>query len=263
MANNCLCKDGLFDCEDAVRRYLAGDFVALEELIERMTRLIELVVYKVIQGRNQQHKREDAIQDTFVKICDRKKLRTWWEGRGKQRRSFCKWLSVVTHNCAVDQLKPPPPPPHPPEPIRPYTRPELEDLAERLIECMLSVLKEYPFDWQLTFLMKYSYLNPTIPEIAAHVKKVETAVHYRKRAILRRIREQSGSLFSPYLAEVKLEGTRHPADGFEHLAPEQQDGTNQRINRLLLDYDLKQQLAFYMRFSPLAPSADRGDVPSI
>ena len=102
----CDCQRNLFDCEEKVRLFSgkAGslNLAAHDELIARMTPLVEKMVGSKLQGKWRQD-RANVVQDTFLKLCDPAKLRTWLES--PRRTWFCHWAVVVAHHCSVNWMR--------------------------------------------------------------------------------------------------------------------------------------------------------------
>lgn len=261
----CDCERQLFDCEQRVRRFLGADqdaapmdLRARDELMEKTRPLIERIVSSKLQGRSRQD-REDAVQEIFLKLCDPAKLRTWVNS--EKRTWFCHWAVVVAIHCVIDgirrsarsrgeELE---------EPERrndPPTQSGLAEEAKKLRDAITTALSEFELDWQLVFCMKYSYVQPCISEIGRTAKISDEAVFFRLRKIKERIVRRFGEVPSPDLAKIALVGTRHPLGDVERMEPAVRDQMNQSVTRVLAVRPVKEQYAFYMRYSPLAVDAD-------
>jgi DNA-directed RNA polymerase specialized sigma24 family protein len=261
----CDCQLNLFNCEEKVRRFLGAgrpdgsmDLAARDELIEKMTPLVERIVASKLQGRWRQD-RACAVQDTFLKLCDPAKLRTWLEN--PKRTWFCHWVAVVASHAAIDWVRRPDSASVGGVDILPgaastHASVELQELAERLRTEIIAGLFEFKWEWQLVFCMKFSYLEPSVSDIAHAVNVSEEAVFFRLRKIKERIACRCESLLSPAVAKAALVGTCHPVDGFNRLEPARRDQVNAAIRGLLAARPLKEQYAFSMKYSPLAVSPD-------
>ena len=105
----CECQRNIFNCEENVRRFLgvgrhdgSMDLAARDELIEKMTPLIERIVSSKLQGKWRQD-RASVVQETFLKLCDPAKIRTWLES--PKRTWFCHWVVVVAYHTAIDWIR--------------------------------------------------------------------------------------------------------------------------------------------------------------
>ena len=97
----CECQRNIFNCEENVQRFLgvgqhdgSMDLAARDELIANLTPLIERIVSSKLQGKWRQD-RPSVVQETFLKLCDPAKLRTWLES--PKRTWFCHWVVVVAY----------------------------------------------------------------------------------------------------------------------------------------------------------------------
>jgi RNA polymerase sigma factor (sigma-70 family) len=234
------------------------DLAARDELIDNMTPLIERVVNSKLQGRWRQD-RASVVQETFLKLCDPAKVRTWLES--PKRTWFCHWVVVVAYHTAIDWIRrcdsvsvgaadvlP--------AATGPQTPHELQEQAEELRRAIIAALAEFELEWQLVFCMKYSYFEPCVSAIARAVNVAEETVFFRLRKIRERVACRCASLLSPAVAKVALVGIRHPMDGFDCLTRERRAQINDAIITMLTTRPLKEQFAFYMKYSPLAASVD-------
>jgi hypothetical protein len=133
--------------------------------------------------------------------------------------------------------------------------PEWEEQAKRLREVINNTLSEFALEWQLCFVMRFSYFDPKICEIAAVAGVAVESVFYRLTKIKAAIVDKYKDPIPPELARVALVGTRHPVKGFYAMGPQQRNQINDNINRLLRTHSIKEQYAFYTRYSPLALDA--------
>ena len=257
----CDCQRGEFNCEENVRRFLGvgrhnglTDLAARDELMEKMAPLVERIVHSKLQGWRRQD-RDDVVQETFLKLCDPAKLRTWLES--PRRSWFCHWVAVVAARTVIDRFRSfgSPPPPSPPPP-GPFDDGEFEGQAEQLRKCIIATLGEFELEWQLGFAMRWSYLEPCISDIARAAKVSEETVYYRHRKIKERIANRCSPLLSSEVAEVELPGTRHPVKGYERLERSKQDEVNDAIRTMVAARPIREQFAFYIKYSPLAASVD-------
>lgn len=258
----CDCQSRLFDCEDRVRRFLRATGEtgndgrgALDELIEKVTPLVERTVSLKLQGNPWRDYRADAIQNTFVKLCDPERLGTWLES--PRRSWFCHWAYVVAYHCALDVFRKPPSPRQLGDvAAKPAASVEMREQAARLRETINATLSEFDLEWRLVFYMRYSYLDIAISAIARAANLSKEAVFFRLRKMKKCIAGRCAALLSPEVSKIALAGTRHPVEGFERLEKVERDQLNGTINELLGAHPLKEQFAFYMKYSPLAPDVD-------
>jgi RNA polymerase sigma-70 factor (ECF subfamily) len=83
-----------YDCAERVRRYLAGDRAAGDELARKFGPLVASIVQRVL-GPDRRDEWEDACQAIFLRVFAN--LAKW-----EQRCPFCKWLAVVAARRAID-----------------------------------------------------------------------------------------------------------------------------------------------------------------
>ena len=259
----CDCQNGLFDCEDRVRRFLRASGedssdgrVALDGLIEKVTPLVERTVNLRLQGNPCRQRRGDAIQNTLVKLCTPEKLATWLEN--PQRSWFCHWVYVVAYRCALDVIGDTPSSQAPDDiEANPTVTVDVGEQAIRLREAINTTLLEFDLEWRLVFCMKFSYIAPDISTIARAVKISKEAVFFRLRKMKERIAGCCDALLSPEILKIALVGVRHPVEEFERLEKKvERDRVNSRINELLGAHPMEKQFAFYAKYSPVSPSID-------
>lgn len=259
----CDCQSELFDCEDKVRRFLRASGenssdgrVALDELIEKVTPLVERTANLKLQGNPWRQRRGDAIQNTLVKLCTPEKLATWWEN--PRRSWFCHWAYVVAYHCAIDAIHDTSSSQEPSDiEANPTVTVDVREQAKRLREAINTTLVEFDLEWRLVFCMKFSYVAPDISTIAREAKIAKETVFFRLRKMKERIAERCDALLSPEVLKIVLVGVRHPVEEFERLEKKaERDRVNSRINELLGAHPMEEQFAFYAKYSPLSPSID-------
>jgi RNA polymerase sigma-70 factor, ECF subfamily len=81
--------------EGAVAEALSGNAEAFRVLVERHTRSVYRLVYRMTQN---EHDAEDLVQETFLKAC--RQLH-----RFDGRAAFGTWLYRIAANCATDLLR--------------------------------------------------------------------------------------------------------------------------------------------------------------
>jgi DNA-directed RNA polymerase specialized sigma24 family protein len=261
----CDCQRNIFNCEENVRRFLSignpdgsVDLAARDELLAKMTPLVERIVGRTLQGRWRQDQ-ASVVQETLLKLCDRAKIRTWLES--PNRPWFCYWVAVVAVNTAREWIR------HAgptlggstevlPAAVSPQTPQGLQRQAEELRKAIIAALSEFEVEWQLVFCMKFSYLDPSITDIANTVKVPERTIFFRLHKIKERIACRCTSLLSPAVAKATIIGAFHPVEGFQRLGRSLRDRINDAIRRILTAYPIEHQLAFYIKYSPLSASSD-------
>jgi RNA polymerase sigma factor (sigma-70 family) len=256
----CDCQRDIFNCEEDVRRFLgvgrrdgSADLAARDELVEKMTPLIQRIVSSKLQGKWRQD-RDSVVQETFLKLCDPAKVRTWLES--PKRTWFCHWVVVVAYHEAINW-------------IRRHSHfdtlgsdegapshVDLQEQAEALRKAIIAALSECELECQLAFCMKFTYLEPCISDIARAVKMCEKTVFNWLSETKERVARRCASLLSSAVAKAALVGTFHPVAGFDRLERTRQDQINDDIVTMLIDRPAKEQLVFYMKYSPLAASLD-------
>src|SRR4051794_11074928 len=87
------------DCADRVRRYLAGERAAGDELVAKFQALVRSIVQRVL-GPGRREEWDDARQAVFLRLFAN--LHRW-----EQRAPFCKWLAVVAARRAIDVCRTP------------------------------------------------------------------------------------------------------------------------------------------------------------
>jgi RNA polymerase sigma factor (sigma-70 family) len=260
MANDLRVPTQRLNCEENVRRFLgvgrhdgSMDLAARDELMRQMMPRIERIVSSKLQGRWRQD-RENVVQETFLKLCDPAKVRTWLES--PKRTWFCHWAVVVAYHTAIDWIRR-----HSHfEPLdadeKSQSPLDLQEQAEALRKAIIAALSEFELEWQLVFCMKFSYLEPCISDIVYSVKVCEKTVFNRLGETKERVARRCASLLSTAVAKVALVGTFHPVDGYDRLAQARRDQINDAIRTIVTARPLEEQLTFYMKYSPLAASLD-------
>src|SRR5438093_13169722 len=82
------------NCAEKVRRYLAGQRAAGDDLVTKFTALVRSIVQRVL-GPGRREEWDDACQAVFLRVFANL-------GRWEQRCPFCKWLAVVAARKAID-----------------------------------------------------------------------------------------------------------------------------------------------------------------
>jgi len=235
---------------------------ALDELIARINPLVERTVNLKLRDNWWQQHRRDAIQETMAKLCDPKRLGAWLES--PRHSWFCHWAVVVASRCAIDVFRRHfrsrevvgAPVDLADKPANPTITVDVREQAARLREAINVTLMEFELDWRLVFYMRFSYLDPCISAIARAADISDEAVFFRLRKMKKCIAGRCAQLLSAEVSKIALVGTGHPAEGFERLDKTQRDKLNSDANGLLSARPFKEQLAFYMKYSPLAPDLD-------
>jgi RNA polymerase sigma-70 factor (ECF subfamily) len=155
------------DCAARVRRFLAGDRRAGDDLARKFTPLVRAIVRRVL-GSQQSGEWDDACQTVFLRVFDRL-------GRWEARCPFCKWLAVVATNRAIDVA-------HDARPILPLPPVEIADkrpppLSPETIACLERVLADLPPEWRRAY--EQAIQGKTREEIArAEGKSVRTIQYW-------------------------------------------------------------------------------------
>jgi len=256
----CDCEEGRFDCEGLVRRFLRAESgssagqAALAELLEKHRPLIQRIVNRRLWAPQWRQSRQDVFQEVMLKLCNPEKLATWL--LNPRRSRFCHWVAVVTARVVIDflrkQLCPREEVAH--DEHDPQTTAETAELATRLRQKLIAALAEFDLGWRLVFYMRFSYLEPSIPTIARAAGIAGETVHFRIGQMKRRLAKRCAKLLGVELSKLTPVGAHHPVKAFDRLEKPEQRQLNQRINELVQAWPLKERLAFYMKYSPLAVS---------
>jgi len=260
------CQGNVVKCEDNVRRFLGTEqheasmgLLARDELIDRMTPLIDRIVNGKLHGWLRQE-REMARQEVILKLYNPAKIRTWWDD--PRESWFCTWVAAVASHVVLDIFR---------RDKRKREREqqlgsendafdnrqspdEIEKQAEALRQRILIALSTFEWEWQLAYCMKYSHLDTRNSDLERVVNRTEKTVIERLKAINAYIKRQCDSLLSDEVAQVMLAGTRHPWDGLDHCDRAKRDRVNDAIKMMIAARSLQEQLAFYLKYSPLAAS---------
>ncbi|MCS7305993.1 MAG: sigma-70 family RNA polymerase sigma factor [Thermoguttaceae bacterium] len=246
--------------QDLVRRFLDHDeLAARDELIAKVLPTLQGVVRRLCQWRGRPDLMEDAVQETVLKLCDKQRLRQWY---GRQPRPpFCAWAAVVAAHTAIDVVrdrwksKVAPVAQEVPTEAFPGGPVQQRELAARFRAVALEAVSEFPLDHQLVFFMEFSYLEPTIEQIAASAGISRRTVFDWRGKMLGRIAWRCQQLLAMGLDTHPLGGPLHPVAGFDRLDKAHQKGHNARIHDLLCTQPMPQKTAFYMKYSALALNA--------
>lgn len=227
---NCDCQLDRFDCEARVRRFLGCDAEkgrgALDELIAQVRPLICGVVNKKLFGTPWWQDRGDVVQEVVAVLCTPRKVQTWLD---KQDRGdgapFCHWVAPVAVNCVNNWIRAhlPPDPPPPSSSgrydgeVTPNKLGDDEEQAKALRQTIIATLREFPWDWQLVFCMKCSYVEPTLAEIEHAAGLKESTIFFRFKKMCLRIRCRYARPISNELGKISLVGVRHPVATFDRL----------------------------------------------
>jgi RNA polymerase sigma factor (sigma-70 family) len=149
-----------------VRRYLAGDRGAGDELAERFQPLVGRIVQRVL-GPRRREEWEDARQAVFLRLFGR--LSSW---RG--RAPFCKWLAVVAARRAIDFIRAPDPAGPLPAEEPADRRPAPADLETR--ECIARAVAAFPPEWRTAFELVAQ--GTPREEVARRLGRSVRTVHY-------------------------------------------------------------------------------------
>ena len=129
------------DCAARVRRFLAGDRCAGDDLARKFTPLVRAIVRRVL-GPEQSGEWDDACQTVFLRVFDR--LDRW-----EARCPFCKWLAVVATRRAIDVSRDAhPTPPLPPGEI---ADPRPPPLSSETITRLERALADLPPEWRRAY----------------------------------------------------------------------------------------------------------------
>ena len=91
MSTNLVCDQVL------INRYLAGDHLCLEELIDRNKNRVYAYILMVVKDR---HLADDIFQETFIKV-----INTLRSGLYKEEGKFIQWVMRIAHNLVIDYFR--------------------------------------------------------------------------------------------------------------------------------------------------------------
>jgi len=161
------------DCAAKVRRYLAGDRPAGDELVLKFTPLVRAIARRV-RGSEFEDSGDDDCQVAFLKVFAR--LETW-EGRCP----FCDWLAVVATRRILDRVQQArstlPTVELPREIVDPHPRP----VRPESVECMERVIARLSPEWKMAYQLAID--GQDRQTIARAMGKSVRTIHYWLAAI--------------------------------------------------------------------------------
>ena len=80
-----------------INRYLSGDSLSLEELIDRHKNRVYSYILMVVKDR---HLADDIFQETFIKV-----INTLRSGLYKEEGKFIQWVMRIAHNLVIDYFR--------------------------------------------------------------------------------------------------------------------------------------------------------------
>ena len=80
-----------------INRYLSGDSLSLEELIDRHKNRVYSYILMVVKDR---HLADDIFQETFIKV-----INTLRSGQYKEEGKFIQWVMRIAHNLVIDYFR--------------------------------------------------------------------------------------------------------------------------------------------------------------
>jgi RNA polymerase sigma-70 factor, ECF subfamily len=166
------------DCADKVRRYLAGERAAGDELASKFAALVRSIVQRVL-GPGRREDWDDACQAVFLRVFAN--LERW-----EHRCPFCKWLAVVAARRAIDVSRLP----------EAMDRLPLAEVADHrpgppereTIERIEQLVSRFPPDWQKVWALWRD--GTPREEIARSAGKSLRTIQYWLAEMLEQLREQ-------------------------------------------------------------------------
>lgn len=168
------------DCAEKVRRFLAGERAAGDELVTKFTALVRSVVQRVL-GPGRREEWDDACQAIFLRVFAN--LERW-----EQRCPFCKWLAVVAARRAIDMARLPSLMERLPDTELADPRPPPPD-AET-IERIEETVQRFPPEWQRVWELYRE--GRSREEMAQTVGKSVRTIHYWLAEMFEQLRESLG-----------------------------------------------------------------------
>jgi len=89
--------EGLVCDQVLINRYLTGDHLSLEELIDRHKNRVYAYILMVVKDR---HLADDIFQETFIKV-----INTLRSGLYKEEGKFIQWVMRIAHNLVIDYFR--------------------------------------------------------------------------------------------------------------------------------------------------------------
>ena len=83
--------------QELINRYLSGDHLSLEELIDRHKSRVYAYILMVVKDR---HLADDIFQETFIKV-----INTLRSGTYKEEGKFIQWVMRISHNLVIDYFR--------------------------------------------------------------------------------------------------------------------------------------------------------------
>lgn len=163
-----------YDCAARVRRFLAGDRGAGDELARKFTPLVMAIVRRVLGSRHRSDW-DDACQEVFLRVFDR--LDRW-----EARCPFCRWLAVVAARRAIDARDP-----HPTQGLPPgeIADPRPPSLSSETIARLERALADLPPEWRRAY--DQAIQGTTRGEIARAAGKSVRTIQYWLAAVRDRL----------------------------------------------------------------------------
>lgn len=168
------------DCAAKVRRYLAGDRAAGDELAQKFGGLVRRIVQRIL-GPSRREEWDDAAQAIFLRVFAT--LHRW-----ENRCPFCKWLPIVAGRRAIDFTRMPSPMQSLPARDVADLRPE--PVAQELLEQIERTVRQFPIEWQVVWQLWVE--GKRRDEIAQRAGKSVRTIHYWLAEMLDQLREAMG-----------------------------------------------------------------------
>ncbi|NWJ50706.1 MAG: sigma-70 family RNA polymerase sigma factor [Bacteroidetes bacterium] len=83
--------------QELINRYLSGDHLSLEELVDRHKNRVYAYILMVVKDR---HLADDIFQETFIKV-----INTLRSGTYKEEGKFIQWVMRIAHNLVIDYFR--------------------------------------------------------------------------------------------------------------------------------------------------------------
>jgi RNA polymerase sigma factor (sigma-70 family) len=83
--------------QELINRYISGDHLSLEELVDRHKNRVYAYILMVVKDR---HLADDIFQETFIKV-----INTLRSGTYKEEGKFIQWVMRIAHNLVIDYFR--------------------------------------------------------------------------------------------------------------------------------------------------------------
>jgi len=179
-------KENLLNDNELVQRFIAGDQISLEILIQRHKGRVFSYILLVVK---KQELAEDIFQETFIKV-----IRSLKKGKYTENGKFVSWVLRISHNLIIDHFRK--------EKLKgtvsndsldidifnsqKFSEDTIEDqmINTQILSEVKDLIKELPEDQQQVIIMRH-YLDLSFKEIAEQTDvSINTALGRMRYALI-------------------------------------------------------------------------------